>query len=521
MWSEYVALPPTDANDSMLFAKGCTTYGIGPPPAVASAIMAQPDPNRYPTLPPGASRSAHDFALAVRRPIEDFLHIEAAGGIVLLVAATIAVLWANSPVADWYQALWHTPIGLSLGGWSFSRDLHFWINDGLMTVFFLVVGLEVKREIVQGALASWQRAALPIAAAFGGMVVPAALYVLLNPAEPFRAGWGVPMATDIAFAVGILTLLGKRVSPSMRVLLLALAIIDDVGAILVIAVFYTSNLNPTGFYLAGFGLLVLYTFVRTGVRPAIGLLAIPLIIIWAGLFTAGIHPTLAGVIVGLAVPVQPWVGAAGFLAMARKAMGDFQVRMTAQASDHDLLEPLEELAFAKREAISPAVWLEHAMHPWVAYAIMPVFALANAGVTLSGISLAEPGLVGVFSGVSLGLFLGKPLGVLLLAWLAVRLRLGTLPVGVSWGGVLVVGLVAGIGFTMAIFIAELAFTSPALLAVAKLGVLASTALAATTALLVGRMLLPLPTVEPAASDSDVERSNEAWHTTETAVRASG
>ncbi len=477
--------------------------------------MAQPEPNPYPTLPPGASGSAHDFALAVRRPIEEFLHIEAAGGIVLLVAATLAILWANSPFAGSYSALWHTPLGLSLGSWGFSRDLHFWINDGLMTVFFLVVGLEVKREIVQGALASWQRAALPIAAALGGMLIPALGYFLFNPAEPFRQGWGVPMATDIAFAVGILTLLGKRVPPSLRVLLLALAIIDDIGAILVIAVFYTASLNPTGFLIAGFGLLVLYTFVRIGVRPGIGWLAIPLVLIWSGLHVAGIHPTLAGVVVGLAVPVESWVGGAGFLAMARKAVGDFQERVAAQAPDHDLLEPLEELAFAKREAISPAVRLEHAMHPWVAYAIMPLFALANAGVPLRGIGFDQPGLLSVFSGVSLGLFLGKPLGVLLVSWLAVRLKLCTLPVGVSWGGVLVVGLVAGIGFTMAIFIAELAFASPELLAVAKLGVLVSTALAATTGLLVGRAILPTPSAATGlASDSEVESSNAAWHTGE-------
>jgi len=457
--------------------------------------MTETDSNPHPTLPPGAGRSAHQFAQAVRRPIEEFLHIEAAGGIVLLVAATVAVVWANSPFAHSWEALWHTPIGLTLGSWSFVRELHFWINDGLMTVFFLVVGLEVKQEIVQGALASWQRAALPIAAALGGMLVPALVYFLLNPGEPFRQGWGVPMATDIAFAVGILTLLGKRVSPSLRVLLLALAIIDDIGAILVIAVFYTARLNPTGFLIAGFGLLVLYTFVRIGVRPGVGWLAIPLVLIWSGLHIAGIHPTLAGVIVGLAVPVESWVGGAGFLAMARKAVADFQDRVAAQAPDHDLVEPLEELAFARREAtISPAVRLEHTMHPWVAYAIMPLFALANAGVPLGGIGFDQPGLIGVFSGVSLGLFLGKPLGVLLVSWLAVRLKLCTLPVGVSWGGLAVVGLVAGIGFTMAIFIAELAFASPELLAVAKLGVLVSTALAAVAGLLVGRAILPMPSV---------------------------
>lgn len=466
----------------------------------------------YPSLPPGAGHRAHDFALAIRRPIDAFLDIEAAGGIVLLVAAALALTWANSPLAASYDALWHTPIGLSLGSWTFTRDVHFWINDGLMTFFFLLVGLEVKREIVVGALASWRRAALPIAAALGGMVVPAVVYVALNRSGPAAQGWGVPMATDIAFAVGVLTLLGRRVPSSLRILLLALAIIDDIGAILVIALFYSSGIKAGGLAVAAVGGLVLWFFVRAGVRPAFGRLFLPLVIIWAGLYAAGIHPTLAGVIVGLAVPVRPWVGADGFLAMADRVIAAFQDRVRSRASDHDLLEPLAELAFAKREAISPAVRLEHALHPWVAWFIMPVFALANAGVALGGMSLSRPDDFAAFAGVTLGLLVGKPLGVLLLSWLAVRVGLCTLPVGVRWSGILIVGLVAGIGFTMAIFIAELAFTSDELLAVAKLGVLVATGVAAAGALGLGRVLLPLPVTAEDESETDVEVSDAAWHT---------
>lgn len=479
--------------------------------------MATVTPDRsgnspFPSVPPEAGRAAVRVARAIRGPIETFMHVEAAGGIVLLVAAAAALTWANSGWHESYEHLWHTMIGLRIGGWGFERDLHFWINDGLMTVFFLVVGLEIKREMVEGALADWQRASLPIVAAVGGMLVPAGIYFALNPSGPTSDGWGVPMATDIAFAVGVLTLLGRRVSPALRILLLALAIIDDIGAILVIAIFYSSGISLAGVAVAVAGVLLLMLLQRMGVRPGWSYV-IPLIVTWAGLYQAGVHPTIGGVIVGLLTPVRRWVGAEGFVAVAERAVEDVRRRLGRGAADRELLDPLNRVAFAQREAIAPAVRLERALHGWVAFGIMPLFALANAGVRLGGIEIGGAGFWPVLSGVGLGLIVGKPLGIVLLAWLAVRVGLCALPAGLTWAGVFVMGAVAGIGFTMAIFIAELAFTDPMLLGVAKLGILGATAVAAVIGLIVGRISLrESAPAEPAVSESAVEKSTDLWLT---------
>jgi len=321
----------------------------------------------------------------------------------------------------------------------------------------------------------------------------------------------VPMATDIAFAVGVMTLLGKRVSPSMRVLLLAAAIIDDIGAILVIAVFYSSGIDPSGFAVVFAGVLLFFALQRIGTRPG-WIFAIPLVIIWGGLYKAGVHPTIAGVIVGLATPVRPLIGTTGFVGVAKQALDDFQTRVTRGADDHDLISPLDNLAFAQREAISPAVRLENALHPWVAYGIMPLFALANAGVYMGGIEFGGPGFTPIMMGIVLGLAVGKPLGVMLFTWIAVRLRLCVLPAGVTWVSVFVVGAIAGIGFTMAIFIAELAFSDAAMLGVAKLGILTATALAATVGLAAGRLFLSEEQPDSVAklSATEVEASTDYW-----------
>jgi len=402
-------------------------------------------------------------------PVERFLAIEAASGILLLAAAALALAWANSPWQGSYQALWHTPIGLRLGPWQFERDLHFWINDGLMVIFFFVVGLEIRRELHAGELSEPRRAALPAFAALGGMIAPALIYLAFNGGTPAAAGWGVPMATDIAFAVGVLALLGKRCRPALRVLLLALAVIDDLGAIVVIALFYSSGIQLTGLAIAAAGLLLLLLLQKLGVRASWAYLPAGLVI-WAGAYRAGVHPTLAGVVIGLLTPVQVWEG---------------------------------------REDVSPVDRLQHSLHPWVAYVIMPVFALANAGVTLGAAPLDGPGAP-VLLGVALGLVLGKPLGVVALSWLAVRLRLAALPVGVRWLEVLVVGVVAGIGFTMALFIASLAFPDKALLEVAKLGVLAASAVAGLAGIAAGHLLL-VPAAPPGAARdaAEAEASTQA------------
>lgn len=380
-------------------------------------------------------------------PIRRFLAIEAASGILLLVAAVLALAWANSPWRDGYAALWHTPIGMHVGSLGFERSVHFWINDGAMTVFFLTVGVEIRREIHSGQLRDMRRAMLPLAAASGGMLVPAALYVAFNAGHESISGWGVPMATDIAFAVGVLTLLGNRVPPALRVLLLALAVIDDVGAIVVIAVFYSSELALGGFVVLAVGLAIVWVMRRSGVRNPWAYVPAG-IVAWAGAYAGGIHPTLVGVVLGLMVPVDAVEG----------------------------------------ERCSPLERIETSLHGWVAFGVMPVFALANAGVALGDAAfVGEPGLV--FAGVIAGLLVGKPVGVLAVSWAAVRAGLAALPDGITWRHVALVGLVASIGFTMSIFIAELAFDGGVSLETAKVGILVASAIGGIAAYGVGRGML--------------------------------
>jgi NhaA family Na+:H+ antiporter len=425
----------------------------------------------------------------------------------LLAAAALALAWANSPWSSWYQGLLHAPIGLRLGGLTFERDVHFWINDGLMVVFFFVVGLEIRRELHSGELSELRRAALPTFAALGGMLVPAGIYWLFNRGTPAVGGWGVPMATDIAFAVGVLALLGKRVPPALRILLLALAVIDDVGAIVVIAVFYSGGINLGGAAVALGALSLIVLMKKLGIRSPWAYLP-PALVVWAGTYATGIHPTIAGVVLGLLTPVRAWFGADQFADHARVAV---EAVGTAQRSGdgHGIHAPLTDLARARREAISPVERLQHALHGWVAFGIMPLFALANAGVALGGANL-DGGGGRILLGVTLGLLLGKPLGVLGLSWLAVRARAAALPTGIGWSGMLVVALVAGIGFTMALFIAALAFPPGPSIEAAKLGVLAASTAAALVGGLVGRSLLPPTPVAGAARTLDeAETSTEA------------
>lgn len=424
-------------------------------------------PNSTPSQP-GAWRPARRIAKRLLRPVERFIAIEASSGIVLLVSAIVALAWANSPWKGSYAALWHTPIGVHLGGFRFERDLHFWINDGLMTIFFFVVGLEIRREIHQGELSELRRAALPLVAALGGMLVPAAIFAGLNHGHTTARGWGIPMATDIAFAVGVLALLGQRVPPALRILLLALAVIDDVGAILVIALFYSSGLEPIGFALAGAGIVSIVAMQGFGVRAPLAYV-VPTVVVWAGAYRAGIHPTLAGVAVGLLTPVRAWTG----------------------------------------EAASPVERLERQFHGSVAYGIMPLFALANAGVSLSGVAVQGEGLR-LFLGIALGLVLGKTLGIAGASWIAERVGLAVRPRGVAWSGILVVGLTGGIGFTMSLFVAGLAFPAGPTLETAKLGVLVGSGVAALGGLALGAAVLPRRLDRAAArSEHEAETSTEA------------
>jgi len=459
--------------------------------------------------PPEAWEPLVRFARFAGRPLERFLRVEAASGILLLVAASVALVWANSPWAGSYARLLHAPLGVRVGTLIFERPLEWFINDGLMVIFFFVVGMEIRREIHCGELSEWRRAALPAAAALGGVLAPAGLYLLLAGAPETRSGWGVPMATDIAFAVGILTLLGKRVPAALRVLLLALAVIDDLAAIVVIALFYSSGVEFSGLAVAALGFGGVFVMQRLGVRSKLAYVA-PSVVAWAGVYAAGIHPTVAGVLVGFATPVRAWLGPDGFVEGVHDELQQLQLQRAAPGalSSQEFAERLRYVNIAGREAVSPAESLIETLHPWVAFGIMPVFALANAGVALSGGALdAASGSVVI--AVAVGLIVGKPLGVLFASWLTLRLGIGTLPSGVSLRHVVVLGVVAGVGFTMALFIAQLAFTDARLLAAGKLGVLGASCGAAVLGLVLGRLLLaPVGAGGAAATADEAERSTE-------------
>lgn len=414
--------------------------------------------------------------------LERFLHIEAASGIVLLMAAAVALIWANSPFAHSYHALWHLPVSLGIGSLTFSQSLHFLINDGLMTVFFLVVGMEIRREIHEGALRDMRQASLPIMAAVGGVVVPALIYLSLNTDPVRQHGWAVPTATDIAFAVGVLALLGRSIPANVRVFLLAVAIIDDIIAVLIIALFYSGGLDYHGFIVAGLGILMVLGFHRLGIGSAYAYV-LPSAITWIGLLMTGAHPTLAGVVLGMMTPVIPLRMRESPLDMVMRAAERLRDHDDSTARDaHHMAVPLKQLRLAQRELLPPVVRVQMALHPWVAFGIMPLFALANAGVSLGGIDLSAAGPQWVMGGVALALVAGKPLGVVGVSWIAVRLGWCRLPPGVSWGGICLIGLLTGIGFTMSIFIAMLAFTDEAMLGAAKLGVLAGSLVAALVGL---------------------------------------
>lgn len=434
-------------------------------------------PDKHPAIP--RPQVLIEGALSA---LERFSRIEAVSGIVLLLAAIVALIWANSPAADSYEHFWNTPVTLGLGDYSVSRSLHFLVNDGLMTIFFLVVGAEIRQEIKDGALANLKLATLPLGAALGGVLMPALIYTLLNHGTAAASGWAVPTATDIAFAVGVLALLGKSIPGGVRILLLALAIIDDIVAILIIAVFYTASLDYMGLVIAVGGLALVLLFQRMGIGKAVVYL-VPGAIVWFGLLKTGVHPTLAGVMLGLMTPVNSRPTRERPLDTIGRTLNELMERFSHSAeSPQQVAKPLQQLKQAQREILPPVQRVQAGLHPWVAFGVMPLFALANAGVSLQGFSLDDPLAHGVFMGVMLALVLGKPVGVLLASFVLVKLNICKLPDGVTWAGVTLVGLLAGIGFTMSIFISSLAFSDAALLSAAKLSVLTASSLAAVIGL---------------------------------------
>lgn len=413
--------------------------------------------------------------------LQRFLRVEAVSGAVLLVAAAAALIWANSPFAHSYHVFWNLPVTIGFGEYVFSRSLHFWVNDALMTLFFLVVGMEIRREIHEGALSKPDQAVLPLIAATGGVIVPAIIYLSLN-GDPVRSqGWAVPTATDIAFAVGILALLGRSIPVNVRVFLLALAIIDDIIAVLIIAMFYSSGIEFSGFAVAALGLVAVLGFQRMGIGSALAYV-VPGALVWTGFLIAGIHPTLAGVALGLMTPARPIPMREHPLEIVSRVLKQLQSGDAVERKDsHRLRRPLRDLRAANRELLPPVSRVQMAMHPWVAFGIMPIFALANAGVTLTGTGFSTVAHY-VMLGTAVALVAGKPLGIVGATWIAVRLGWGRLAPDVSWEGVCLVGLLAGIGFTMSIFIAMLAFSDEGLLNAAKLGVLLGSLAAATLGL---------------------------------------
>ncbi len=421
-------------------------------------------------------------------PLAAFLHVEAAGGVVLLGFTALALLLANSAASEAFLSFWKTPVSLGVGSFELRHSLHHWINDGLMGIFFFVVGLEVKRELVLGELRDPQRAALPVAAALGGMIVPAGVYLALQWGEPTARGWGIPMATDIAFVVGCMAILGPRIPNGLRVMLLSLAIVDDIGAILVIAVGYTRELDWDWLGLALAALALVIVLGRVGVR-SIGIYVAVGAVAWLGFHESGVHATIAGVLLGLMTPAESWVGAGTLRAGVARAHaflhGD-------EAGDYDPTPAdVAALQTVARESVSPLRRLEYALHPYSAFAIMPLFAFANAGVPIDPAGFLDP----VAIAVGAGLLLGKPLGIVGFSFLAVKLGLARLPDGVGWGAIAGAGFLAGIGFTMAIFIAGLALDGGSL-DHAKLGVLAASALAAVAGMSLLVSSLPKPEDKP-------------------------
>ncbi len=427
-------------------------------------------------------REPIDFVLY---PFQQFFQTSASGGLLLLAATALALAWANSPWAASYHALWSTPVSVGLGSLALSKPLLLWINDGVMAVFFFVVGLEIKREILVGELSSPRQALLPIAAALGGMCLPAAIFLAFNHGTPQAQGWGIPMATDIAFALGVLSLLGRRAPTSLKIFLTAVAIVDDIGAVLVIALFYTGSIDWT---FLGLGFLFLGCMAGAnalGLRHSLVYLLLGSAL-WLAFLKSGVHATVAGVLAAGAIPARPRQGGAEFLGQGRNLLDEFQQAhemgrgILRNTQRHKLLLALRT---ACREAETPLQRLEALLHPWMALGIMPLFALANAGVDLSG----DPGLARPLGlGLMAGLLLGKPLGVALAALVLTRLKLSAPLEGVSarhlWGA----GCLAGIGFTMSIFISGLAFEAPATEAMAKIAVLAASLLAGVLGWLVLR-----------------------------------
>lgn len=425
------------------------------------------------------------------RPFQEFSSREASSGLLLMAVTAIALLWANSRWSDAYFALWELPIAISVGEFVLSETALHWINDGLMAMFFFVIGLEVKREIMVGELASRRKAALPVLAAAGGMLFPAALYLLVNAGDIGQRGWGIPMATDIAFTLGILALLGNRISLQLRVFVTAAAIVDDIGAILVIALFYTTDVSWIALAIGAAGLLAMVAANWLGVKHWLpyGILGL---IVWLAFLQSGVHATIAGVLAAMTIPAKGRIEPVELVDRSRAIVNQLENACQLGGdilTNEDQLAAVQALESVVVRTESPLQRLEHALHPWVTFLVVPLFALANAGVDLRATgtaALTHPVSLGILA----GLFLGKQVGVVLLSFVAVRAGIADLPKGSTWGQVYGVGILMGVGFTMSLFVANLSFIRPELLDIAKVGILVASVISGVVGYIILRLTCP-------------------------------
>lgn len=443
-----------------------------------------------------AKRQINRVVQTVSNPIQEFLKLQSASGILLFACTVAAILWSNSQWSHSYQELWHTPISFGFGAIIFSKSLAHWINDGLMAVFFFVVGLEIKREILIGELSSLRKAMLPVVAAVGGMAIPALIYVGFTRGTLAVSGWGIPMATDIAFSLGVLTLLGKRVPIQLKIFLTAFAIVDDIGAVIVIAFFYASSIVWGHLAIAGVVVILLVCANWLGVRNLL-LYAVLGVILWLAFLESGIHATVAGVLLAMTIPARSNLNKRRFLRRSRSILkqleGDNPSQVTSDSEERDQ-SGVRDLGQVNQDFKSPLQRFEHALHPWVIFAIMPLFAIANAGVRFEA-GLSSLIMNSVPLGVFLGLVLGKQIGITLFSWVAVKSRIASLPSSITWRDIYGVAWLGGIGFTMSLFIASLAFGDGPLMSESKLGIYAASLVAG-----IGGLLILSRRAEPSAKD---------------------
>ncbi|WP_343670816.1 Na+/H+ antiporter NhaA [Chitinophaga sp.] len=424
----------------------------------------------------------------ILKPVNKFIHQEFTSSIVLFLSVLIAIIWANSSAQEGYLHLWETNLSVAFHSMSFNKPLHTWINDGLMAVFFFVIGLELKREFIAGELSSLKKASLPLVAALGGMLVPALIYLSVNNGTPSAGGWGIPMATDIAFSLTLLSLAGNRIPGSVKVFLSALAVADDLGAVLVIAFFYTAHIAFLPLLIAFAFLLLLVLGNSLGIRHPVFYLILG-IVVWGGFLLSGVHATIAGVLVAFTIPARPKINEDEFLKDARDYADEFEAarRQDGSLISHEQLVALEKIKQLSLDAETPLQKIENYLHPWVAFVIMPLFALANSGMPIGSdffSSLLNPVSLGIIA----GLLIGKFAGIFTFTWLMVKMKLASLPANARWTHIGGVAILAGIGFTMSLFITGLAFNEGTFTDQAKYGILVASFLAGTIGLIVLRRI---------------------------------